>query len=134
MKVMPGPDGWPEAFEYTAGGRSVRFAGEAVAGVRPILHVKLFHPANDHYGMSPIEAAATAIDIHNTAVALEQGAARQLGAALRRARLHRRATATSRPEQYERLKSELEQRLPGRRPRRPPAAARRRARLEVRCR
>ena len=67
MKVIPGPDGWPEAFEYTAGGRSVRFAGEVVPGVRPILHVKLFNPVNDHYGLSPIEAAATAIDIHNTA-------------------------------------------------------------------
>jgi phage portal protein BeeE len=67
MKVIPGPDGWPEAFEYTAGGRAVRFAGEVVPGVRPILHVKLFNPVNDHYGLSPIEAAATAIDIHNTA-------------------------------------------------------------------
>jgi hypothetical protein len=67
MKVIPGPDGWPEAFEYSAGGRSVRFAGEVVPGVRPILHTKLFNPVNDHYGLSPIEAAATAIDIHNTA-------------------------------------------------------------------
>src|SRR5581483_5918423 len=54
MKVVPGPGGWPEAFEYTADGQSVRFAGEVVPGVRPILHVKLFHPVNDHYGMSPI--------------------------------------------------------------------------------
>jgi phage portal protein BeeE len=45
----------------------VRYAGEVVDGVPPILHRRLFHPANDHYGMSPIKAAATAIDIHNTA-------------------------------------------------------------------
>jgi hypothetical protein len=32
----------------------VRFIDEAVPGVRPILHTRLFHPANDHYGMSPI--------------------------------------------------------------------------------
>src|SRR5436305_2567235 len=25
MRVLPGPDGWAEAYEYTAGGRSVRF-------------------------------------------------------------------------------------------------------------
>ena len=25
MKVIPGPDGWPEGYEYTASGRSVRF-------------------------------------------------------------------------------------------------------------
>ena len=84
MKVIPGPDGWPEAFEYTAGGRSVRFEAEPVRGVRPILHVRLFHPVNDHYGMSPIEAAANAIDIHNAAgswnKALLDNAARPSGA------------------------------------------------------
>ena len=67
MKVIPGPDGWPEGYEYTAGGQSVRFMDEVLPGVRPILHTRLFHPANDHYGMSPIEAAGTAIDIHNEA-------------------------------------------------------------------
>ncbi len=45
----------------------MRFEDEPLPGVRPILHLRLFHPANDHYGMSPIEAAAQAIDIHNTA-------------------------------------------------------------------
>src|SRR5690606_2404797 len=60
MKVIPGANGWPEAFEYSANGTSVRFAAESVAGVRPILHTRLFHPDNDHYGMSPIEAAAAA--------------------------------------------------------------------------
>ena len=64
-------------------------------------------PLNDHYGLSPIEAAATAIDIHNEAGALEQGAARQLGAALGRAGLRRRRERST-PSQFERLKSELE--------------------------
>lgn len=67
VKVIPGNDGWPEGYEYTAGGQTVRFVDDVVPGVRPILHTRLFHPANDHYGMSPIEAAAVAIDIHNTA-------------------------------------------------------------------
>ena len=35
MKVLPGLDGWPEGYEYTAGGKSVRFIDEPVAGVRP---------------------------------------------------------------------------------------------------
>ncbi|MEW5963380.1 MAG: phage portal protein [Pseudomonadota bacterium] len=107
MKVVPGADGWPEAYEYAAGGHSVRFDAEPMAGVRPILHVKLFHPANDHYGMSPIEAAATAIDIHNTASgwnkALLDNAARPSGALVLAAR-EGRLTG----EQYERLKGELE--------------------------
>jgi len=112
MKVIPGPDGWPEAFEYSAGGRSIRFAGEVVSGVRPILHLKLFNPVNDHYGFSPIEAAATAIDIHNTAArwnkALLDNSARPSGALVYTSR---DGNLTS--EQYERLKSELEQGFQG---------------------
>lgn len=107
MKVIPGPDGWPEAFEYAAGGRQVRFEVEPVGGVRPILHVRLFHPVNDHYGMSPIEAAANAIDIHNAAgswnKALLDNAARPSGALVYAA-----ASGNLTGEQYARLKSELE--------------------------
>jgi HK97 family phage portal protein len=112
MKVVPGPDGWPEAFEYTANGNTVRFAGEVTPGVRPILHVKLFHPVNDYYGMSPIEAAASAIDTHNTASqwnkALLDNSARPSGALVYTAR-----DGNLSPEQYERLKSELEQGFQG---------------------
>ena len=35
MKVVPGADGWPEAFEYTVDGRTRRLPQEAVPGVRP---------------------------------------------------------------------------------------------------
>jgi HK97 family phage portal protein len=112
MKVVPGPDGWPEAFEYCAAGSTVRFAGEAVPGVRSILHVKLFNPVNDHYGMSPIEAAATAIDIHNTAAkwnkALLDNSARPSGALVYTSR-----DGNLSPEQYDRLKAELEQGFQG---------------------
>jgi HK97 family phage portal protein len=106
MKVVPGADGWPEAFEYTAGGASVRIAAEPVEGVRPVLHMKLFHPANDHYGLSPIEAAATAIDLHNAAArwnkALLDNSARPSGA------LVYTSGAQMTGEQFERLKAELE--------------------------
>jgi len=107
MKVVPGADGWPEAFEYTVAGQTARFAGEILPGMRPILHVKMFHPDNDHYGLSPIEAAATAIDIHNEATnwnkALLDNAARPSGALVYGAR-----DGHLTGEQYERLKSELE--------------------------
>jgi HK97 family phage portal protein len=106
MKVVPGPDGWPEAYEYSAGGRTVRFAGEAAPGVPPILHLKLFHPANDHYGLSPIEPAAAAIDIHNAASrwnkALLDNSARPSGALVYTTGGHLTG------EQFERLKAELE--------------------------
>jgi HK97 family phage portal protein len=112
IKIVPGPDGWPEAFDYTAAGRSVRLSGEAVPGVRSMLHVKLFHPINDHYGMSPIEAAATAIDIHNTASrwnkALLDNSARPSGALVYTSREGNLSV-----EQYDRLKAELEQGFQG---------------------
>jgi HK97 family phage portal protein len=107
MKVVPGAEGWPEAYEYTCAGRTVRFEEEPVSGVRPILHVRLFHPANDHYGMSPVEAAAQAIDIHNTAgrwnKALLDNSARPSGALV-----YGGADGRMSPEQFERLKAELE--------------------------
>ena len=62
MKVVPGSDGWPEAYEYTANGMTVRFPQAPERGVRPILHMALFNPSNDYYGMSPIEAASASID------------------------------------------------------------------------
>ena len=112
MKVVPGADGWPEAFDYTVDGRTRRIAGEVVPGVRPVLHVKLFHPANDHYGLSPIEAAASAIDIHNTASrwnkALLDNSARPSGALVYTAR-----DGNLTAEQYDRLKAELEQGFQG---------------------
>jgi HK97 family phage portal protein len=112
MKVVPGEEGWPEAFEYTVAGQTVRFAEEPVRGVRPILHVRLFHPANDHYGMSPIEAAASAIDLYNTAArwnkALLDNSARPSGALV-----YGGADGRMTAEQFERLKLELEQGFQG---------------------
>lgn len=52
MKVVPGGDGWPEAYEYSVGGRTVRFPVPQ-DGVSPILHLSLFHPLDDHYGFAP---------------------------------------------------------------------------------
>lgn len=107
MTIIPGPDGWPEAYSYSIDGRASRIAGDAAPGVRKILHIKLFHPVNDHYGMSPIEAAASAIDLHNTAAkwnkALLDNSARPSGALVYTAR---DGNLTS--EQYDRLKRELE--------------------------
>jgi hypothetical protein len=62
MHVVPGPDGWAEAYEYTAAGRTVRF-DQSLPPVPPILHLTSFHPLDDHYGLSPLEAAATALEL-----------------------------------------------------------------------
>lgn len=113
MKVVPGGDGWPQAYEYAAGGETLRFemAGE---GVPPILHLSLFNPTDDHYGMSPLEAAAVSVDIHNAASAwnkaLLDNAARPSGALVY---TPAEAGLGLTDEQYERLKSELENSFQG---------------------
>ncbi len=104
MKVVAGADGWPQGFEYTVGGRTVRFAQDGA--LPPILHLSLFHPLNDHYGFAPIEAAQTSLDIHNASgawsKALLDNAARPSGALVYTGEGHLN------DEQFERLKSELE--------------------------
>jgi phage portal protein BeeE len=67
MTIIPGQSGWPEGYKYIAAGGEVTFSDDIIPDVRPVLHMRLFHPLDDHYGFSPIEAAATAIDLHNQA-------------------------------------------------------------------
>ncbi|SDZ30649.1 phage portal protein, HK97 family [Jannaschia faecimaris] len=81
MAVVPGADGWPVAFDYTVGGRTHRFR---VGEISPICHIRAFHPQDDHYGLSPLSAAAGAVDVHNAASRWSKGlldnAARPSGA------------------------------------------------------
>jgi HK97 family phage portal protein len=108
MKVVPGKDGWPEAYEYCANGASVRFEQQTGEPVPPILHLRLFNPTDDHYGLSPLEAAASSIDIHNSAAAwnkaLLDNAARPSGALVYAGP----EGALLSEAQFDRLKRELE--------------------------
>jgi HK97 family phage portal protein len=107
MSVVPGADGWPAAYEYAVGGRKHRFVmGD---GPSPICHVRAYHPLDDHYGLSPLEAAATALDVHTSASrwskALLDNAARPSGAIVFRGS---EGQAAMTPEQFERLQAEME--------------------------
>jgi HK97 family phage portal protein len=106
MKVVPGREGWPEAYEYSVAGKSVRFDMQEEGVLPPVLHLKLFHPSDDHYGLSPLKAAHRALDVHNAASrwnkALLDNAARPSGA------LVYSAAGNLSQDQFERLKSELE--------------------------
>jgi HK97 family phage portal protein len=107
MAVIPGADGWPAAYEYAVGNRRHRFkVGE---GPSPICHIRTFHPSDDHYGFSPLQAAATALDVHNAASrwskALLDNAARPSGAIVYRGA---DGAGLLTPDQYERLVEELE--------------------------
>jgi phage portal protein BeeE len=61
MRVVPGPDGWPEAYDYVVSGRTVRF--DQGAALPPVLHRTQFHPLDDHYGLSSLEACAVAVEL-----------------------------------------------------------------------
>lgn len=107
MRVVPGGDGWPVAYEYSVSGRKHRFTlGE---GAPCICHIKSFHPQDDHYGLSPMQPAAQAVDVHNAASrwskALLDNAARPSGAIVYKGAEGQGALST---DQYDRLVSEME--------------------------
>jgi len=107
ITIVPGKDGWPIAYDYTVGGRKHRF--DMTGHPDPICHIKAFHPQDDHYGLSPMQAAATAIDVHNSASAwskaLLDNAARPSGAIVYKGMDGQGALS---PDQYDRLVSEME--------------------------
>lgn len=110
MSVVPGADGWPIGWEHRVGAAVRRFERDPVSGDAPVLHLKLFNPSDDWYGLSPMEAAAFAIDIHNAGgawnKALIDNAARPSGALV-----FTGAGGADRlsEEQFRRLKLELEE-------------------------
>lgn len=65
MTIVPGGDGFPEAFEYHVNDKVSRFVCSDDLSDSPILHLKLFNPLDDWYGMSPVQAASNSIDQHN---------------------------------------------------------------------
>lgn len=105
MALVPGADGWPKAYEYAVGGRKHRF--DVTGFASPICHVKSFHPQDDHYGLSPLQAAASAIDVHNAASRWSKGlldnAARPSGAIVYNGPDGQGMSG----EQYERLQDEM---------------------------
>ena len=107
MNVVPGVDGWPVAYDYIVGGRTHRFA--VSDDYSPICHIKSFHPQDDHYGLSPMQAAAVAVDVHGSAAAwskaLLDNAARPSGAMIYKGA---DGQGTLSVDQYDRLVAEME--------------------------
>ena len=106
MHVVPGADGWPVAYDYVVGAKKHRFD---MVGGQPVCHIRSFHPQDDHYGLSPLEASGTAIDVHNSAArwskALLDNAARPSGAIVYSGA---EGQGTMSADQYDRLVSEME--------------------------
>ena len=107
VRVVPGADGWPAAYDYSAGVRTRRLMRQA-DGFSPVLHLKLLNPTDDWYGMSPLEAAAQAVDCHSAASAwnkaLLDNAARPSGALVYGAGDGERLTT----EQFDALRAQID--------------------------
>ena len=106
VSVVPDASGWPVAYSYKASGQTVRLIAD---DPRPeVIHIKAFHPLDDHAGLGCLGAAAGAIAVHNAAAkwnaALLDNAARPSGALVYD---NGDGTALS-AEQFARLKAEME--------------------------
>jgi HK97 family phage portal protein len=113
VKVEAGAGGWPSAYLYKAGESKTRLAARDGLGRPALVHVRAMNPLDDHYGLGCLGAAAGAVAIHNAATrwnkALLDNAARPSGALVYGAG----DGAALAPDQYERLKAEMETQFAG---------------------
>ena len=103
VKIEGDGRGWPLAFTYKVGDATMRLPADSV------IHVKAVNPLDDHYGLGCLGAAAGAVAVHNAASmwnkALLDNAARPSGALVYEPA---EAGATLSPEQFDRLRAEME--------------------------
>ncbi len=113
MQVVAGPDGWPCAWTYTVAGRALTIPVEDEHAAPNLIHIRHFHPADDHQGAGCLMAAEQAVAIHNAAAdwnrQILENSARPSGALVYDG--GDGATLTS--EQFERLRDELAQTYAG---------------------
>lgn len=101
--------GWPAAYLYRAGDRATRYPALDPLGKPTLVHLRGYHPLDDHYGLGCLAAAGGAVAIHNAATrwnkALLDNAARPSGALVYD---NGEPGATLTADQFERLKAEME--------------------------
>jgi len=112
IEVIADESGWPRFYDYRIGAKTRRL--DVLSDTDQLIHLKMFHPQNDHYGLAPLSAAGLAIDIHNAAnywnKSLFDNAARPSGALVYRGQDGAHHLSD---EQFDRLKSELETNFQG---------------------
>ena len=115
MAVIAGKGTMPAGYRYTVNGQATDFPVDRISGQSRILHLKNFHPLNDWYGLSPIEAAAYSIDQHNQSgawnQALLQNGARPSGALV--VRTESSGGGTLSDDQYNRVKLQIDEQFTG---------------------
>jgi HK97 family phage portal protein len=109
VTVETDENGWPETYLYQIGDKINNISAFGADGRPQIVHIRSFHPDDDHYGLGCLGAAAEAVAIHNAASrwnrSLLDNAARPSGALVYDPG---EAGAVLSTEQFDRLKAELE--------------------------
>lgn len=113
VSVVAGEDGWPHAYAYKVGERSLTIPIEDEDGGPNLIHIRSFHPSDDHYGAGCLAAAEQAVATHNAAAAwnraLLENAARPSGALV----FDAGDGGGLGPDQFDRLKAELTEAFAG---------------------
>ncbi|MCW1401211.1 phage portal protein [Novosphingobium sp. MW5] len=114
MSAQLGEDGWPVAWLYRVGESQVALPVLDEDASPNVIHIRHFHPADDHYGAGCLSAADQAVAVHNAASnwnrALLDNSARPSGALVYDAGEAGGLTG----EQFDRLKAELASAFSGR--------------------
>ncbi|MGB1540580.1 MAG: phage portal protein, partial [Rickettsiales bacterium] len=115
VSVIAGKGGVPAGYRYTVGDAYTDYPVDRMSGYSRILHLKNFHPLNDWYGLSPIEAAAYSIDQHNQSgawnQALLQNGARPSGALV--VNMRDGGAGVLSEEQYSRVRQQIDDQFSG---------------------
>ena len=113
VTVLAGNDGWPTAYAYQVNGRTITIPVLDADASPNLIHIKGYHPVDDHYGAGCLAAADQAVATHNAAAnwnrALLENAARPSGALVYDAGPNGGLS----PDQFDRLKTELAQAFSG---------------------
>ncbi len=107
VSVIAGTDGWPSGHAYKVGDRTLTIPAIDEDASPNLIHIRSFHPADDHYGAGCLAAADRAVATHNAAAewnrTLLENAARPSGALV----YDPPDAAGLSTDQFERLKAEL---------------------------
>lgn len=110
IQVIPGENGFPKGYMYSINGNTYDYPVNSLKGISDILHLKNFHPLNDWYGLSPVEAAYYSIAQHNQAGAWNSSmltnGARPSGALVVKTPGENNGFSLGK-EQYERLREQI---------------------------
>jgi len=116
ISITTDKDGFVSNYCYSVGDKEIKYPVDKITGRSTVLHVKNFNPLNDHFGLSPIEAAAYSIDQHNQASkwnqSVLQNGAKPSGALIVRSEKDGGQGELTQ-EQFARIKSQIEEQFSG---------------------